>query len=399
MKKRWLILWFFPVIAFAQIAEHRSKTEWLVQDTATSMSFIRKYKEALVRVKGDSAEEDLSSKILTEDQIIVEVGFLKTKTVLNSVKAIDMDGAITPMNTKVLAAMDPVVIGQLMQRGYQWDEVNKSMLKNYSSDIETIFELRNNKECRDNFWWASSRVQFVLPSDWIVRLNEQIGLGISLSNDEYGYPYGFNEGGPGIVKLSLIHQIAKVFVTLPVILNRNALEGGYGLGCSVDDINYGGGFMMQDVGFYKNPQQTHMEDDSLRTMYLRQAGYCYYSLTHDFGKMIQGSSLRWKIGPAVMVYSKGTALDDQATKWNYSYDPELALYARVELMYGKVAGTDFRQLEFAFQGIIGNHRHLLFSTTYNLANWFGVELKAASITPSDSWRHSFTFSLQPKFRL
>ena len=397
--KSFLLTLLLPIALLAQFNEQTGKAEWLVEDTTISAPFVRHYKDQLVKVKGDlGAEEDPSNKVLAEDQLIVEVGLEGSTPVLKSVKAIDVDRAITEFDSRVISSMNANVVTAMIQRRYKWDEVNKSLIKNYSSDIQTIFELRNNKECRDIFWWSSSSATFALPSSWLVRLDERLGAEVTLSNEEYGYPMGMIGGGPGIVKVGLTHQVAKLYVTVPAKLGKGNLEGGYGVGLSFDDVFYGGGFLLQEVDYSGKYNEMLREKGTYSTVFLKHAGYVYYSLTHDVSKIVPTSTLRWKVGPSVMAYSKGTALKTDTA--SFDYRPELGLYARIELAYGGGSQeSNNRMFEFALQGIVGTHRHFLFSATYNIESWLGIECKIASITPSDSWRRGFTFILQPKFRL
>ena len=327
-----LIIWVLPILVFPQdytelyetmddwiydkdediFLEPGQIVEWGVIDREQSRYFLKKYLDVLT-------DMDPMANLQIQETDEMRVKAVKKEnggTVLYSVNAISRAGALNELSKKVLVNMSVKDIKRILERKYEWDNINNLDTGFITGDIINVFQERNYKQCRDAFWWTHRRVDFGFFPRIILRVTPRYAINLEFGREEIGYPVNASR----TLNMGLTTEVFNLYLTVPSAYpgfsNGHPLDGAYGGGLKFDSPRLGGSISFQDLDFVSKGDITFFDPDHI--IYNDYSGQLYWSFTNRIGKPedepgfgVPLGSLRIIIGTTLFSLVYGYQDDDE----------------------------------------------------------------------------------------
>lgn len=327
-----LIIWALPILVFPQdytelyetmddwiydkdediFLEPGQIVEWGVIDREQSRYFLKKYLDVLT-------DMDPMANLQIQETDEMRVKAVKKEnggTVLYSVNAISRAGALNELSKKVLVNMSVKDIRRILERKYEWDNINNLDTGFITGDIINVFQERNYKQCRDAFWWTHRRVDFGFFPRIILRVTPRYAINLEFGREEIGYPVNASR----TLNMGLTTEVFNLYLTVPSAYpgfsNGHPLDGAYGGGLKFDSPRLGGSISFQDLDFVSKGDITFFDPDHI--IYNDYSGQLYWSFTNRIGKPedepgfgVPLGSLRIIIGTTLFSLVYGYQDDDE----------------------------------------------------------------------------------------
>lgn len=290
--------------------------QWIVMDREVSRSFLNIYGEIALEL-GEEQGVPPGHFIQSDSDLRVEVTVEQDSIIPVNISAITRGGQIKTLIDPILDRMPKEQKELLYNRKYEWDNFNPTDTSTtVEGSVINVFEERNSKEVRDNFWWTYREFQAGFPQT-LVRPKgmPKTGFEISLGNPSFGFPVNASRN----INAGVAFEIVKAYLIIPYpfpkLLNNQPLDAGYGFGLNLDTRNFGGAIAFQEIGAVDENDNTFYDDNSV---YNNFGLDMYYSNTYRYPENkfipIPEGTLRLKMGISYMEFVYGK-WDDENTEF------------------------------------------------------------------------------------